>query len=171
MKISCWVSGVWQSFSFPVLVGFVVDEVSLEQVFFRVLLFSCVSIILIMLYTQLLLYLLLEARGVVEVGKPWNFLINWCSFGESAFLFMLKLLTSNDPYMGRTAPLTSKRWIIYICSTNIGTKNFKHALYSPFFSLQNAVCFIMLNCLVSVLFTFCIQGVIKLKKIIPTPKG
>ena len=33
-----------------------------------------------------------------------------------------------------------------------------------FFSLQNAVCFIMLTCLVSVLFTFCIQDVLKLKK-------
>ena len=64
-------------------------------------------------------------------------------------------LTPNDPYMGRTAPLTSKRCILYIYSTNIGTEYFKHALYSPFFfSLQNAVCFIMLTCLVPVLFTF-----------------
>ena len=73
-------------------------------------------------------------------------------------------LTPNDPYMGRTAPLTSKRCILYIYSTNIGTEYFKHALYPPFFSLQNAVCFIMLTCLVPVLVTFCIQGVLKLKK-------
>ena len=33
-----------------------------------------------------------------------------------------------------------------------------------FFSLQNAVCFIMLTCLVHVLFTFYIQDVLKLKK-------
>ena len=33
-----------------------------------------------------------------------------------------------------------------------------------FFSLQNAVCFIMLTCLAPVLFTFYIQGVLKLKK-------
>jgi hypothetical protein len=33
-----------------------------------------------------------------------------------------------------------------------------------FFSLQNAVCFIILTCLVPVLFTFYIQGVLKLKK-------
>jgi len=39
----------------------------------------------------------------------------------------------NDPYMGRTAPLTSKRCILYIYSTNIGAEYFKHALYSPFF--------------------------------------
>ena len=66
-------------------------------------------------------------------------------------------LTPNDPYTGRTAPLTSKRCILYIYSTNIGTEYFKHALYSPFLSLQNAVCFIMLTCLVPVLFTFCTQ--------------
>ena len=77
---------------------------------------------------------------------------------------ILNRLTPNDPYMGRTAPLTSKRCILYIYSRNIGTEYFKHALHSPFFSLQNAVCFIMLTCLVPVLFTFCIQGVLKFKK-------
>ena len=44
-------------------------------------------------------------------------------------------LMPNDPYMDRTAPLTSKRCILYIYSTNIGTEYFKHALYSPFFFL------------------------------------
>ena len=71
----------------------------------------------------------------------------------------------NDPDMGRTAPLTFKRCILHIYSTNVGTEYFKHALHSSFFSLQNAVCFIMLTCLVPVLFTFYIQGVLKLKKI------
>ena len=44
--------------------------------------------------------------------------------------------------------------ILYIYSTNIGTEYFKHSIYSPFFSLQNAVCFVILRYLVPVLFTF-----------------
>ena len=73
-------------------------------------------------------------------------------------------LTSNDHYSGRTAPLTSKRCILYIYSTNIGTEYFKHGIYSPFFPLQSAVCFMILTYLVPVLFTFYIQDVLKLKK-------
>ena len=42
-------------------------------------------------------------------------------------------LTPNGPYMGRTAPLTTKRCILYIYSTNICIEYFKHALYAPFF--------------------------------------
>jgi len=79
-------------------------------------------------------------------------------------------LTPNDDYSGRTAPLTSKR-IVYIYSTNMGTEYFKHGINSPFFSLQNAVCFIILTYLVPVLFTFYIQSVLKCKKIIPVAKG
>ena len=70
-------------------------------------------------------------------------------------------LMPNDHYSGRTAPLTSKRCILYIYSTNIGTEYFKHGIYSSLFSLQNAVYFIILTYLVPVLFTFYIQGVLK----------
>jgi len=73
-------------------------------------------------------------------------------------------LTTNDPYSGRTAPLTSKHCILYIYSTNIGTEYLKYRIYSPSFSLQNAVCFIILTYLVPVLFTFYTRGVLKLKK-------
>jgi len=77
---------------------------------------------------------------------------------------VLNPLTPKDPYIGRTAPLTSKRCILYIYSTNTRTEYFKHGIYCPFFSLQNAVCFIILTYLVPVLFTFYIQDVLKLKK-------
>jgi len=77
----------------------------------------------------------------------------------------------NDPYSGRTAPLNSKIAFIYIYSTNTGTEYFKHGIYCPFFTLQNAVCFIILTYLVPVLVTFYIQGALKFKKIIPAPKG
>ena len=43
--------------------------------------------------------------------------------------------------------------------------NILNMLYTlRFFSLQNAVCFIVLTCLFPVLFTFYIQDVLKLKK-------
>jgi len=73
-------------------------------------------------------------------------------------------LTPNDDYGGRTVPLTSKCCILYIYSTNTGTEYFKHDIYSLFFPLQNAVCFINLMYLVPVLYTFYIQGVLKFKK-------
>jgi len=83
----------------------------------------------------------------------------------------LNPLTPNDDYSGRTAPLTSKRCILYIYLTNLGTEYFKHSIYSPFSPLQNAVCFINLTYLFPVLFTFYIECVLKSKKIIPAPKG
>jgi len=78
--------------------------------------------------------------------------------------YIINLLTPNVNYSGSTAPLTSKVAFLYIYSTNICTEYFKHGIYSPFYSLQNAVCFIILTYLVPVLFTFCIQGVLKFKK-------
>ena len=61
-------------------------------------------------------------------------------------------LMNNPIYMSyRSANLQMLHFIYY--STNIHTEYSKHAAHSPFFSLQNAVYFIMLTFLVPVLFT------------------
>ena len=69
-------------------------------------------------------------------------------------------LTPIDHFSGGTAPLNSKFCISYTYSTNIGTEYFKHGIYCPFYSIQNAVCFIILTYLVPVLFTFYKQSVL-----------
>jgi len=80
-------------------------------------------------------------------------------------------LTPNVNYSDRTAPLTSKV-AFYIFIQQIYLLNILNTVYTlRFFSLQNAVCFTILTYLVPVLFTFYIQGVLKLRKIIPAPKG
>ena len=56
---------------------------------------------------------------------------NWGRLME--MFTLVNHLTPNDPSSGRTAPLTSKSFILYIYSTNIGTEYFKHGIYSPFF--------------------------------------
>ena len=88
-------------------------------------------------------------------------------------LILINRLTPNDPYMGRTAPLTSKRCILYTYSTNIGTEHFKHALYSPFFFSSKCSLFHNANlfgsCIIHISYTGCAK--IKKKKIIPAPKG
>jgi len=77
-------------------------------------------------------------------------------------------LKPNGPYRGRTAPLTSKSFILYIYSTNIGTEYFKHGVYSPFFFSSKCSLFYNSNvfgsCIIHILYT---GGA----KIIPVPKG
>ena len=74
---------------------------------------------------------------------------------------LLTVFTPNDPYMGRTAPLTSKRRILYIYSTNIGTEYFKHALYSTFFFSSKCSLFHNANlfgsCIIHILYTGCAE--------------
>ena len=81
---------------------------------------------------------------IIYMIKHQIFFFTWfCNFTAGKkfndYLLFLKTpvlinpLTPNDPYIGRTAPLTSKRCILYIYSTNIGTEYFKHGIYSDFF--------------------------------------
>jgi len=44
------------------------------------------------------------------------------TYWDSCNGWWLNPLTPNDPYRGRTAPLTSKRRILYIYPTNLGTE-------------------------------------------------
>ena len=90
-----------------------------------------------------------------------HFFFNTCIF-PACSLSRLNPLTPNNLYSGRTSPLTSKRFILYIYSTNTGTEYFKHGIHSPFFSLslQNAVCLIILTYLVPffhILYTVCVK--------------
>jgi len=71
----------------------------------------------------------------------------------------INTLTPNDPYINRTAPLISKRCILYIYSTNIGTEYFKHIPYSPFFCSSKCSLFHNANlfgpCVIHILYTEC----------------
>ena len=71
--------------------------------------------------------------------------------------YLINPLNPKDAYIDRTAPLTSRRYILYIYSKTIRTEYFKHAAHSPFFPLQNVIYFIILRCLVPVIFAFYIQ--------------
>ena len=77
--------------------------------------------------------------------------------------FCINRLTPNDPYMDRTAPLTSKRCILYIYSTNIGTEYFKHALNSPFFPSKYSL-FHNVNLFGSCIIHILCTGCAKIKK-------
>jgi hypothetical protein len=66
-------------------------------------------------------------------------------------------------YICRTAPLTSRRYILNILQ-QLSVLNILNMLHNlRFFSLQNVVYFTKLPCLVPVLFTFEIQDVLKFK--------
>ena len=91
------------------------------------------------------------------------------TFYIQSVLKLKKKIRHNDPYRGRTAPLTSKRCILYIYSTNISMEYFKHGIYSPIFSSSKCSLFHNSNlfgsCIIHILYTECA----KIKKI-PAPK-
>jgi len=68
-------------------------------------------------------------------------------------------LTPNDHYNGLTAPLTSKRCILYIYSTNIDTEYFKHGIYYPLFFSSKCSLFhnsnVFGSCIIHILYTGC----------------
>ena len=78
---------------------------------------------------------------------------------EVQLYFSFNPLTPSDHYSGRTAPLTSKRCILCIYSTNTGTEYFKHAIYSPFFLSSNCSLFqnsnVFGSCFIHILYTGC----------------
>jgi hypothetical protein len=81
-------------------------------------------------FRDLWLHLLLT---VVKVNSDYVKKYRVWSSKTDSFCIPFNRLTPNDLYISRTAPLTSKRFILYIYSTNVGTEYFKHAQYSPFF--------------------------------------
>jgi hypothetical protein len=103
---------------------------------------------------------------------PWCLLERIWDFKNASSLFkvnkfgwntclIVNPLTPNDLCMSRTAPLTSKRCILYIYSTNIRTEYFKHALYSPFFFSSKCSLFhndnLFGSCIIHVLYTVCAE--------------
>jgi len=94
-----------------------------------------------------------------------KFLVN---FWNSTILLctpcIFNLLTPNDHYSGRTAPLISKCCILYIYSTNISTKYFKHGIYSAFFSSSKCSLFHNSNGFGSFFIHILYKGCAKIKK-------
>jgi len=71
----------------------------------------------------------------------------------------INLLTPNDDYSGRTAPLTSKCYILFIYSTNTGIEYFKYGIYSPFFSSSKCSLFhksyVFGSCIIHIIYRVC----------------
>jgi len=79
-----------------------------------------------------ILFITLFAK-VCSWSLRWGKCSRSAAWHQVSHRFHFNPLTHNDPYSGHTAPLTSKRCILYIYLTNTGTEYFKHGIYSPFF--------------------------------------
>jgi len=105
--------------------------------------------------------------GVCSVSGTWRL---WKTTGHRVMLSVLRLYVAlvawnllntskpNDHYSGRTAPLTSKRCILYIYSTNIGTEYFKNGIYSQFFFFSKCGFFhnsnVFGSCIIHILYIY-----------------
>jgi len=72
-------------------------------------------------------------------------------------------MTPKYPYRGRTAPLTSKVFILYIYSTNIGTE-FLNMVYTLLFFSSKCSLFRNYNVFCSCIIHFLYTGCAKIKK-------
>ena len=124
-----------------------------------------IIIIIIILLLLLLLLLLLTLTLLPPLPPPpplhplllllLLFFFLFPSSSSSSFLLLLCLtLWRLTTFICRTTQLTSRRCNLNIYSTNTPTEYFKHAAHPPYFSLQDAVYFIMLPFWVPVIFTF-----------------
>ena len=114
---------------------------------------------------------------ILDFPPDTNCLPSWlgyfCSTNDELWTYEWSInpLTPNDHYRGRTAPLKSKRCILYIYWINIGTAYFEHCIYSTVFFSSKCSLFhnsnVFGSCIIHILYTECA----KIKKIIPAPKG
>ena len=101
-------------------------------------------------------------NGVSVIKKQFYFIVlmsgAWLPKWKERNL-SINPLTPNDPYRGRTAPLTSKCCILYIYSTNIGTEYFKHGVYTiRVFSLKCSLFHnsnVFGSCIIHILYAEC----------------
>jgi hypothetical protein len=80
--------------------------------------------------------------------------------GVGGEIFFFSPLTPNDPYSGRTAPLTSKRCILYIFIQQIWVLNILNMVYTlRFFCSSNCSLFhnsnVFGSCIIHILYTGC----------------
>jgi hypothetical protein len=103
----------------------------------------------------------LKIRKILEVPSACKVLVRITAHRLRS---SINHLTPNGHFSGRTAPLTSRRCILYISLTNIRAEYFKHAAHSPFFPLQKCRLFhnatFFGTCIIHILYT----GVLKFER-------
>jgi hypothetical protein len=109
----------------------------------------------IKLYVTYIILYMYKIAMILSVCSTSDYMFR--PFSEASSV--LTPLKPNYPYRGRTALLTSKRFILYIYSTNIGTEYFKHGIYSPFFPSSKCCLFhnsnVFGSCVIHILYIGC----------------